>query len=157
MRIIRKKTRPGEFEEINSGNKTFDTRLLDFDCGPGDLLILEEWDPETEKHTGRSLRMTVGYVLRIKSSEEPFIWSRREIEKYDFQVISLRTDKRSNYELIDSGICPICLSNMRSSDHSQNNGFDKFCDICKICYHFMDDPGPGSYIRQSSHCGRDKS
>ncbi|MFC1625330.1 DUF3850 domain-containing protein, partial [Patescibacteria group bacterium] len=132
----------------NKKEKTFDMRLNDFECEKGDLLVLEEWDPDTKKYTGRILRITVGYVLKFNLDESQFTWPKEEIEKYGLQVISLRTDKKSNYELIDSGICPRCNNKMRSSDISQNNGFDWFCDICEIHYHFMDDPGPGSYVRQ---------
>jgi len=51
----------------------------------------------------------------------------------------------SNYEIIDSGICPKCRGKMRSSDHTENNGFNWYCDHCQLLYKFHDDPGPGAY------------
>lgn len=51
----------------------------------------------------------------------------------------------SNYDIIDSGICPKCKGKMRSSDHTENNGFNWYCDPCQMLYKFNDDPGPGSY------------
>lgn len=50
-----------------------------------------------------------------------------------------------NYEIIESGICPKCISKMRPSDYTENNGFNFYCDYCNIKYKFNDDPGPGSY------------
>jgi hypothetical protein len=52
---------------------------------------------------------------------------------------------KTRYDIIDSGICPECSCKMRSSDHSENNGFNWYCDNCKLLFRFHDDPGPGAY------------
>ena len=64
--VIRKKTWPAYFEKVLSGEKRFEVRLADFECKEGDLLVLEEWDPETEEYTGRHLTKKIGYTLNTK-------------------------------------------------------------------------------------------
>lgn len=97
MREIHKKISPEYFEKIQSGEKTFEYRVNDFECESGDILILEEWIyPEgdasmAERYpTGRTLRCQVGYVARTLD----FDWLKRpdvqaDLEKYGAQIISL--------------------------------------------------------------------
>lgn len=87
MKEIRKKAYQPYFDEVLSGNKTFDVRVADFDCQPGDVFILEEIDNETRKPTGREIRKRVGYVLRTK---DVTFYDSKDIDKYGYQVISLR-------------------------------------------------------------------
>ena len=61
---IKKKIWPQYFEKIKSGDKTFELRLADWKCNVGDVLILQEWNPETKSYTGRELSKTVSYVLK---------------------------------------------------------------------------------------------
>lgn len=86
MKII-KKAWPVLFKKVLSGEKTFDLRLADFKCKPGDILVLEEWNPKTKKYTGRILEKKVTYVLKTKKQK---FWTKKEIEKYGFQVIALK-------------------------------------------------------------------
>lgn len=53
----------------------------------------------------------------------------------------------SDYDIIDSGICPECGGQMRPSGHTENNGFNWYCDGCSVKYRFHDDPGPGAYSK----------
>ena len=87
---IHKKTLSYLFKEILSGNKNFDVRLADWQCETGDILILDEIDDETKVLTGRSIRKKVGYIL---STKETNFYSKKEIEKYGLQVISLLEEK----------------------------------------------------------------
>lgn len=89
MKEIRKKAYRPYFDEVLNGNKTFDVRVADFDCQPGDVLILEEIDNETRKPTGREIRKRVGYVLRTK---DVTFYDPNDIDKYGYQVISLLDD-----------------------------------------------------------------
>jgi len=57
------KTWPQYFKEVKSGNKPFEVRKDDRDFREGDKVILQEWDPETEKYTGQELEFKVGYLL----------------------------------------------------------------------------------------------
>lgn len=52
MKEIRKKAYQPYFDEVINGDKTFDVRVADFDCQPGDILILEEVDNATKNQLG---------------------------------------------------------------------------------------------------------
>jgi len=83
---ITKKVHPEYFEQIKQGKKKFELRLGDFECGPGDILVLKEWDPKKQQYTGRELEKKVTYVLKTKDIK---FWKKEDIEKHGFQVISL--------------------------------------------------------------------
>ncbi len=88
MRKIEKKAWPDLFEKVASGEKTFDARLSDFKCAPGDILVLREWDPKTKDYTGRILEKKITFVL--KSQELEKFWSEEDIKKYGFQILALK-------------------------------------------------------------------
>lgn len=83
-----KKCWPEYFHSILDGTKRFEIRLADWKCEPGDELVLQEWDPVTKKFTGREIIKKVDYVLTTKALEEWGVWSKEEIDKHGFQVIS---------------------------------------------------------------------
>lgn len=87
MPTIKKKTWPTYFDAIVSGKKKYELRLNDFDVQEGDILVLEEWDPETKEYTGRSIEKTVTYVGKFKINE--LFWPAEEIKEKGIQVISL--------------------------------------------------------------------
>jgi ribosomal protein S17 len=84
---IEKKVWPEYFQKILDGIKTYELRLADFKCNVGDILILKEWDPQTQKYTGREFEKEVTYVLK---TNDLVFWSREDIEKHGFQVISFK-------------------------------------------------------------------
>ena len=84
---IEKKVLPEYFEKIISGEKTFELRLADWDCNIGDVLLLKEWDPNTKEYTGRQIEKEITYVLKTKDVS---LWSQEEIDKYGFQIISIK-------------------------------------------------------------------
>ena len=84
---IEKKVWPEYFEKILSGEKTFELRLADFECNPGDTLILREWNPTTKQYTGRVLEKKVTYVSKTKNQK---FWPQEDVEKYGFQVIAFK-------------------------------------------------------------------
>lgn len=86
MATIRKKIWPESFNLILSGQKKYDLRLADWQVNPGDTLILQEWEPQTSSYTGREVIKKVGYVGKTK---DLIYWSKEEVDKYGFQVISL--------------------------------------------------------------------
>lgn len=45
MAVVDKKVWPEFFQLILDGKKKFELRLADFECRPGDVLRLCEWDP----------------------------------------------------------------------------------------------------------------
>lgn len=85
--IIEKKIWPKYFEEILKGNKTYELRLADFECRPGDILVLREFNPVLRQFTGRQIEKEVGYVGKTKDIK---FWPKEDIEKYGFQIISLK-------------------------------------------------------------------
>ena len=84
---IEKKTWPDLFEKIISGEKTFELRLADWECQPGDILVLREWDPETKQYTGRQIEKKV--TFRIKTKDLKF-FPKEDIEKYGWQIIGFK-------------------------------------------------------------------
>lgn len=106
MSIIRKKCWPEYFEKVKSGEKKFEVRLADFDCEIGDTLILEEWNPEIKKYTGRELSMKITYLLNIKDLE---FYQKSDIEKYGLRIMSLAEMSEENDEWFASvKACPHC-------------------------------------------------
>lgn len=65
MAIIKKKIPPEYFDLVNSGKKNFELRVAEFDANEGDILILEEWDPNTKEYTGRKIEREISYVLNF--------------------------------------------------------------------------------------------
>ena len=84
---IEKKAWPGFLDKIQSGEKTYDLRLADFECKPGDVLVLKEWDPKTEQYTGKVLEKKVTYVSKTK---DVTFWTKEEMDKHGFQIIALK-------------------------------------------------------------------
>ena len=85
MKVVRKKSYPELFEL--SGEKTFDMRIADITIEPGDILEQVEVTHDGVP-TGRTVRHTVGTVLRTKEID---FWPPEEIDRYGYQVISLRS------------------------------------------------------------------
>lgn len=62
-RMMELKTWPVFFKALVDGTKTFEVRNNDRGFLVGDILILKEWDPDTEKYTGRVEKRRVSYVF----------------------------------------------------------------------------------------------
>ncbi|MEM6997609.1 MAG: DUF3850 domain-containing protein [Patescibacteria group bacterium] len=73
------------FEQIMNGEKTFELRLADFDCSPGDTLELIEHD-KSRALTGRTIRKKVGSVTKTKTLD---FYNKQDIDEYGWQAISL--------------------------------------------------------------------
>ena len=84
---IEKKCWPDYFQAILEGRKSFELRLADFECKQGDILVLKEFNPKTKQFTGRLLEKEVVSVLKTK---EFCPWSKKEVDKYGFQIIQLK-------------------------------------------------------------------
>ena len=82
-----KKTWPDYFQKIWEGKKTYETRLADWECEEGDILVLREWDPKTKDYTGRVLEKKVTFVAKTKDMD---FFSKEDVEKYGFQVIAFK-------------------------------------------------------------------
>lgn len=55
------KIHPEYFAAILDGRKNFEIRRTDRNFLEGDVLILQEWNPQSLKYTGRELRRVVTY------------------------------------------------------------------------------------------------
>jgi len=75
------------FQKIFTGDKTFELRLADWDCSPGDVLVLREWDEDKKEYTGRALEKTVTYVLKTNDIN---LWPKEDVEKFGYQIISFK-------------------------------------------------------------------
>jgi hypothetical protein len=84
---IRKKTWTEGFEKILSGEKTFDARLANFECKPGDILVLEEYDLTKKKYTGRKIEKKITFVLNTKKQK---YWSQNDIKKEGIVIMAFK-------------------------------------------------------------------
>jgi len=84
---IRKKTWKDGFEKILSREKTFDARLANFDCKPGDILVLEEYDPKLKKYTGRKIEKEITFVLNTKKQK---YWTQSDIKKDGILIMGFK-------------------------------------------------------------------
>ncbi|MCL4392619.1 DUF3850 domain-containing protein [Patescibacteria group bacterium] len=88
-KVIVKKVLSEYFDKILNSEKTFECRLANWDCEPGDTLVLNEINPKTKELTGRTIKRKVGYVGKTKDFN---FWSKKQIDKYGYQIISLLDD-----------------------------------------------------------------
>ena len=91
MKEIKKKTWPEYFNLVKSGKKKFEIRLADFDIKEGDVLVLEEYNPNTKQYTGRSIKKKVSLVRNTKNMEQ--MYKKENIYKYGLYVIQLEDMK----------------------------------------------------------------
>lgn len=84
---IEKKTWPEMFQAVLDGKKTFDLRLADFPCEVGDVLILQEYDPDTKQYTGRVLEKQITYVLKTKDLA---FWKMEDVEEKGYVVMGIK-------------------------------------------------------------------
>ena len=84
-RRIEKKLVQPWFDYVASGRKTYDLRLADFDCEPGDILVLREYEPAEQQFTGREIEKVVTYVGKTKGDKT---YTQEEVDRYGYQIIS---------------------------------------------------------------------
>jgi len=82
---ISKKVWPEYFQAILDGKKNYELRLADFNCNPGNVLTLKEWNPATKEYTGREIKKIVTYVGKTKDYS---FWTKEKVDKYGYQIIS---------------------------------------------------------------------
>lgn len=67
--IHKLKTWPEYFELVDNKSKTFEIRKNDRAFSIGDILDLEEFNPENQLYTGRRISVIVSYIL----DKQPFV------------------------------------------------------------------------------------
>ncbi len=83
---IKKKCWPELFQKILEGKKTADVRLADFDIKEEDILVFEEYNPETKQYTGRTIKKKVKNLSKMRVTD---YHSPEQIIKYGHWVIEL--------------------------------------------------------------------
>ncbi len=83
---IRKKVWPEYFQLILNGTRKFELRLADFDIKEGDLLILEEYDPETKTYTSRTIKKKAKSIIKVNPTR---MHDLEEIKKFGFYIIEI--------------------------------------------------------------------
>lgn len=63
---------PEFFVELETGRKTFEIRSFPYgeECEVGEILLLDEYDPQADEATGQSLVYEVTYALKIADSDD---------------------------------------------------------------------------------------
>lgn len=69
MAEIKKKCWPELFQKVLEGKKNSDVRLADFEIKEGDILILEEYNPETKEYTGRAIKKKVKNLTKLNLTD----------------------------------------------------------------------------------------
>jgi hypothetical protein len=87
------KSEPKAFAAIISGEKQHEICRHDQPYGPGDILLLREFDPETGKYTGREQQV---WVMYITSADNPCALSDRGLQP-GFCIMSLSPVKAIKY------------------------------------------------------------
>ncbi len=85
---ITKKVQEKYFKAILEGEKTYEVRLADFECKPGDVLVLLEQKDGTRELTGRKMECEISMVFNTKDMEK--FHSKNEIEKYGLLVMAIK-------------------------------------------------------------------
>jgi len=85
---IEKKVQQKYFEAVVEGKKRFEIRLADFECKPGDILVLKEQDQKTKKLTGRKIECEVLYKFNTKDIEK--FYTKEEIDKHGLMILAIR-------------------------------------------------------------------
>jgi ASC-1-like (ASCH) protein len=84
MAVIKKKIWPKWFEIMKTEKKNVELRLADFKIKPGDILILEEWDPKKKEYTGRMLRKKAKKVIKLNLLD---FYTAKDLKKHGCYLI----------------------------------------------------------------------
>jgi ASC-1-like (ASCH) protein len=88
MTEIKKKVQQDYFEAVSEGRKRFEVRLADFECKPGDTLVLQEQKQGTRELTGKELSCEVLFKFNTKDMEK--FHTKEELEKHGLFVLAIR-------------------------------------------------------------------
>jgi ASC-1-like (ASCH) protein len=67
------KIHPEHYTDVLLGLKKVEIRLNDRNYQEGDLLILNEFDPKTERYTGGQVKRKVDYVLKLQVIQPDYV------------------------------------------------------------------------------------
>ena len=88
MAIIHKKCWLEWYDKFCSGERTFELRLADFDLKSEDILIFEEYNPESGEYTGRKAEFKCKKVEH--SAQNPLqFYDVEDVKKNGFWIIEI--------------------------------------------------------------------
>jgi len=97
---IHKKCFPEYFESLNKGRNA-DIRLQDFRIGKGDLIIFEEWDPKTNRYTGRKIAKKCKGAMPYNPTR---IYTMDKIAQFGLVLIELEdNEEKQEYDFDEKG------------------------------------------------------
>ena len=71
---------------MKSGRKTFDVRIADFEAREGDVLVFEEFDPEKNQYTGRTIEKRISFLMNTKKAG---FYPEKQVQEYGFYIFQL--------------------------------------------------------------------
>ena len=92
MTEIKKKCWPEFFEKFCSGERTFELRLADFELKDEDIIVMEEYNPETKSYTGRKASFKCKKVEHFAQNPLQF-YNVEDIKKFGFWIIQLEKEE----------------------------------------------------------------
>ncbi len=87
MTEVKKKCWPEYFQLIKNGKKNVEVRLADFELKEGDVLVLEEFNPETNTYTGRKINKKAKSIIKFNPARMHRI---EDIKKFGFYIIEMK-------------------------------------------------------------------
>lgn len=92
------------FCDVINGRKLFEVRQNDRGFKVGDLLALNEWDPETKEYTGRSCLVYIDYIL----DDEAYVKSGYVVMTIKPCIVRLKTRPDSPAKIGADYETPLC-------------------------------------------------
>lgn len=88
---VRKRSSKAVFEAIERLERLFEVRVASdqLPLKPGDFLTFEEWDPATEKYTGRRMTFRVSYNITTKELAKEGNWRHEDLVQNGLEVYGL--------------------------------------------------------------------
>lgn len=75
---------PKYFRAVDNGSKLFEIRKNDRDFHEGDIVILNEWNPDDERYTDRSINKVIGFITDYAQKEDYVVFSLIDLKNSKF-------------------------------------------------------------------------
>lgn len=95
------------FDDVVAGRKLFEVRFDDRNYMRGDLIALNEWDPEKKEYTGRSCLVYIDYIL----DDEMYVKEGYVIMTIKPCIVELKTSPDSAVRMGCDYKVPLCPRN----------------------------------------------
>ena len=88
MKVHELKCWPQFFDMMAHGEKNFEIRKNDRDFADGDTINEREWNPETQKYTGRTMSVKIIAVIPVEMLKTVLDWWNEEFVVMSLQPMS---------------------------------------------------------------------